>query len=35
MGKYVTVPHAVCFVLGGLLFLALDKRGYIPASVKF
>jgi len=35
MQKYLTVAYAAAFVVGGLVALALDKRGHVPALLKF
>lgn len=35
MGKYVTTKTLAAAVIGALVALALDKRGYVPAAVKF
>lgn len=33
--KYLTIKNAAIFAVGGLVFLALDKRGIIPGFLKF
>lgn len=35
MMKHLTVKNAVVFAIGGIAFLALNKRGYLPSFLTF